>query len=113
MSARVSFGGGGAFLGFKTLITRAGCDHRLGRGVRGREHRRRRCVHSLPLTLACGRTPPDQPAHPRSAMFNSGQSCCGIERVYVHESLYDAFVAEVVKVVKVRLPRLGFRFSRL
>jgi len=26
------------------------------------------------------------------AMFNSGQCCCGIERVYVHESLYDAFV---------------------
>lgn len=26
------------------------------------------------------------------AMFNSGQCCCGIERVYVHESLYDDFV---------------------
>ncbi|RMC37270.1 aldehyde dehydrogenase family protein [Paracoccus alkanivorans] len=26
------------------------------------------------------------------AMFNSGQCCCGIERIYVHESLYDAFV---------------------
>ncbi len=26
------------------------------------------------------------------AMFNSGQCCCGIERVYVHSSLYDAFV---------------------
>jgi len=26
------------------------------------------------------------------AMFNSGQCCCGIERVYVHDSLYDAFV---------------------
>lgn len=38
----------------------------------------------------------------RAAMFNSGQSCCGIERVYVHESLYDQFVEEVVKVVKVR-----------
>jgi len=25
-------------------------------------------------------------------MFNSGQSCCAIERVYVHSSLYDAFV---------------------
>ncbi|GAA5979929.1 hypothetical protein JCM10908_001468 [Rhodotorula pacifica] len=34
------------------------------------------------------------------AMFNSGQSCCGIERVYVHESLYARFVEEVVKVVK-------------
>jgi acyl-CoA reductase-like NAD-dependent aldehyde dehydrogenase len=27
------------------------------------------------------------------AFFNSGQSCCGIQRIYVHESLYDEFVA--------------------
>ncbi|OLL24681.1 Succinate-semialdehyde dehydrogenase [NADP(+)] [Neolecta irregularis DAH-3] len=26
------------------------------------------------------------------ALFNSGQSCCSIERVYVHESIYDTFV---------------------
>jgi acyl-CoA reductase-like NAD-dependent aldehyde dehydrogenase len=26
------------------------------------------------------------------AFFNSGQSCCGVERVYVHESLHDEFV---------------------
>lgn len=26
------------------------------------------------------------------AFFNSGQSCCGIERIYVHEALYDKFV---------------------
>ena len=26
------------------------------------------------------------------AYFNSGQSCCGIERIYVHENLYDRFV---------------------
>jgi len=26
------------------------------------------------------------------AFFNSGQSCCGIERIYVHEKLYDRFV---------------------
>ncbi len=30
------------------------------------------------------------------ATFNSGQCCCGIERIYVHESLYDAFVAKSV-----------------
>ncbi len=34
------------------------------------------------------------------AMFNSGQCCCGIERIYVHESLYDAFVAKAVEVVR-------------
>ncbi|MAM09810.1 MAG: aldehyde dehydrogenase [Rhizobiaceae bacterium] len=27
-----------------------------------------------------------------AAMFNAGQCCCGIERIYVTESLYDAFV---------------------
>ena len=27
-----------------------------------------------------------------AAMYNSGQCCCGIERIYVNESLYDAFV---------------------
>lgn len=30
------------------------------------------------------------------AMFNGGQCCCGIERIYVHESLYDAFVEKAV-----------------
>ncbi|WP_339412529.1 aldehyde dehydrogenase family protein [Pseudomonas sp. EA_35y_Pfl2_R5] len=34
------------------------------------------------------------------AFFNSGQSCCGIERIYVHESLYDAFVEKAVALVK-------------
>ncbi len=26
------------------------------------------------------------------AFFNSGQSCCGVERIYVHEQVYDDFV---------------------
>lgn len=30
------------------------------------------------------------------AMFNAGQCCCGIERIYVHESLYDQFVEKAV-----------------
>jgi acyl-CoA reductase-like NAD-dependent aldehyde dehydrogenase len=33
------------------------------------------------------------------AFYNTGQSCCSVERIYVHESIYraflDAFVAEV------------------
>ncbi|MQQ10243.1 aldehyde dehydrogenase family protein [Epibacterium sp. SM1979] len=33
------------------------------------------------------------------AMFNSGQCCCGIERIYVHESLYDDFVENAVALV--------------
>lgn len=34
------------------------------------------------------------------AMFNSGQCCCGIERIYVHESLFDSFVEKAVALVK-------------
>jgi len=33
------------------------------------------------------------------AMFNSGQCCCGIERIYVAESVYDAFVEKCVAIV--------------
>lgn len=31
------------------------------------------------------------------AVFNQGQSCCAIERVYVHADVHDAFVVEVQK----------------
>ncbi|OBY28957.1 aldehyde dehydrogenase family protein [Leisingera sp. JC1] len=34
------------------------------------------------------------------AMFNSGQCCCGIERIYVHESLFDAFLEKAIAIVK-------------
>jgi acyl-CoA reductase-like NAD-dependent aldehyde dehydrogenase len=34
------------------------------------------------------------------AFYNAGQSCCGIERVYVHRSLYDGFVDRAVELVE-------------
>ena len=34
------------------------------------------------------------------AFFNSGQSCCGIERIYVHRDVYDGFVERAVKLVE-------------
>ena len=34
------------------------------------------------------------------AFFNSGQSCCGIERIYVHESVYDRFVDGFVDLTR-------------
>ncbi|MCB0598649.1 MAG: aldehyde dehydrogenase family protein [Lewinellaceae bacterium] len=34
------------------------------------------------------------------AFFNSGQSCCGIERIYVHEQLFDSFVEGFVALTK-------------
>ncbi len=33
------------------------------------------------------------------ALFNSGQCCCGIERIYVVESLFDTFVEKAVALV--------------
>jgi acyl-CoA reductase-like NAD-dependent aldehyde dehydrogenase len=40
------------------------------------------------------------------AMFNSGQSCCGIERVYVDAAVYDDFVAGVSELVR------GYKLGR-
>jgi acyl-CoA reductase-like NAD-dependent aldehyde dehydrogenase len=34
------------------------------------------------------------------AMYNTGQSCCSVERIYVHESLHDVFVERFVATVK-------------
>ena len=34
------------------------------------------------------------------AVFNSGQSCCSIERVYVDEKIHDTFVAAMQEVLK-------------
>ncbi|MFM2069377.1 MAG: hypothetical protein RLZZ584_4286, partial [Pseudomonadota bacterium] len=33
------------------------------------------------------------------AMYNTGQSCCSVERIYVHEAVHDAFVAAFLKEV--------------
>jgi acyl-CoA reductase-like NAD-dependent aldehyde dehydrogenase len=34
------------------------------------------------------------------AMYNTGQSCCSVERIYVHEKIYDVFVAAFLETVK-------------
>ncbi|HSV47996.1 MAG TPA: aldehyde dehydrogenase family protein [Ramlibacter sp.] len=34
------------------------------------------------------------------AMYNTGQSCCSVERIYVHEKIHDAFVAAFVETVQ-------------
>jgi len=33
------------------------------------------------------------------AFYNCGQSCCSVERIYVHEKVHETFVQEFVKVV--------------
>jgi acyl-CoA reductase-like NAD-dependent aldehyde dehydrogenase len=34
------------------------------------------------------------------AFYNNGQSCCAVERIYVHEKVYDAYLDAFVKEVK-------------
>lgn len=34
------------------------------------------------------------------AFYNNGQSCCAVERIYVHEKVYDSYVDEFIKEVK-------------
>ncbi len=34
------------------------------------------------------------------AMYNAGQGCCSVERIYVHERIHDAFVAALVQAVQ-------------
>ncbi len=34
------------------------------------------------------------------AMYNTGQSCCSVERIYVHEKIHDAFVEAFTSTVK-------------
>jgi acyl-CoA reductase-like NAD-dependent aldehyde dehydrogenase len=34
------------------------------------------------------------------AFYNNGQSCCSVERIYVHEKVYDAYVNAFVEEVK-------------
>lgn len=34
------------------------------------------------------------------AFYNNGQSCCAVERIYVHEKIYDQYVDEFIKEVK-------------
>jgi acyl-CoA reductase-like NAD-dependent aldehyde dehydrogenase len=33
-------------------------------------------------------------------VYNNGQSCCAVERIYVHENIYDSFVEEYVQQLK-------------
>ena len=40
------------------------------------------------------------------AFYNNGQSCCSVERIYVHEKVYDEYVKEFVKEVK------GYKMAR-
>lgn len=74
-------------------ITRAGVDRFVGIGLElgGKDPAYVRADANLPFAvenLVDG------------AFFNSGQSCCGIERIYVHASRYDEFVEAFVSLTE-------------
>jgi acyl-CoA reductase-like NAD-dependent aldehyde dehydrogenase len=45
---------------------------------------------------------PERAAHSAAegAFYNTGQSCCAVERVYVHEAIHDRFLEAFVEAVK-------------
>ncbi len=50
------------------------------------------------------------------AFYNNGQSCCAVERIYVHEKIYDEYLDEFVKEVKswrIGLPTEGVYIGAL
>jgi acyl-CoA reductase-like NAD-dependent aldehyde dehydrogenase len=56
-------------------------------------------------TYVCDDADPKAAAESLSdgAMYNTGQSCCSVERIYVHEQIHDDFIEAFVAAVK------GFR----
>ncbi len=53
------------------------------------------------------------PEQPTGAFYNNGQSCCAVERIYVHEKIYDQYVDEFVKEVKTLQDRFAQRTRSL
>jgi acyl-CoA reductase-like NAD-dependent aldehyde dehydrogenase len=53
-------------------------------------------------TYVCDDADPERAAASLAdgAMYNTGQSCCSVERIYVHERIHDAFVAAFVETVR-------------
>jgi len=44
-----------------------------------------------------------------ASYFNAGQTCISASRIYVHEKVYDEFIAKSVDIAKTR--RLGSQFD--
>ena len=42
-----------------------------------------------------------------AVMFESGQDCCAASRTYVHEDIYDQFVAKAAEKAKKKLEQVG------
>ena len=74
---------------------------RIAQAVRGRFIKLQLELGGKDPTYVCEDADPKAAAESLAdgAMYNTGQSCCSVERIYVHEKIYDAFVSHFVKTV--------------
>jgi len=79
-----------------------GTGHRIGQAVGHRFIRLQLELGGKDPTYVCDDADPRAAAESLAdgAMYNTGQSCCSVERIYVHESIHDAFVAHFVDTVR-------------
>ena len=82
-----------------------------GSTVAGLDIRKAAAQQTIPVNLELGG---NDPAYVRpdadikyvaaqlvdGAVFNSGQSCCAVERIYVHADVHDEFIREVQEELK-------------
>ncbi len=75
---------------------------RIARGVGSRFIKLQLELGGKDPTYVCDDADPKTAAESLAdgAMYNTGQSCCSVERIYVHEKIHDAFVEAFVQTVK-------------
>ncbi len=75
-------------------IQRAIADRFIGAGLGAGRHAIPRMFGTTPISPHAIENLVD------GAFFNSGQSCCGIQRIYVHEKVYDDFVDGAIALTR-------------
>jgi acyl-CoA reductase-like NAD-dependent aldehyde dehydrogenase len=49
----------------------------------------------------------------QAALINNGQLCCAVKRVYVHKDIYEPFVAEMARLAREMVARVGVAIGPL
>ena len=78
-----------------------GTGARIARALSGRLVRLQLELGGKDPSYVCDDANPESAAQSLAdgAMYNTGQSCCSVERIYVHEKIHDAFVDAFVHAV--------------
>ena len=76
--------------------------HRIAQALAGRLVKLQLELGGKDPTYVCEDADPKLAAESLAdgAMYNTGQSCCSVERIYVHEKIHDAFVEAFVRTVE-------------